>query len=178
SDVCSSDLLTALALHMLGRVELRRAGFPTGLTLLDEAMAIVTSRTAMPLVVGIVYCSVIDACRGVFSLRRMHEWTAALERWCEGQAGLVAFHADCRVARAEMLVLRGGLAGGRGRGGAGAAGRHGLVDAARERRRRLPGRRVAPSARRARARRGGLRGRGAGGGRGPARPRAAAARAG
>ena len=101
------DDLTALALHMLGRVELRRARFTTGLTLLDEAMAIVTSRTAMPLVVGIVYCSVIDACRGVFSLRRMHEWTAALERWCEGQAGLVAFHADCRVARAEMLVLRG-----------------------------------------------------------------------
>lgn len=99
--------LSALALHQLGRIELRRSRVDEGLMLLDEAMATVSSRATSPFVIGVVYCSVIDACRSIFSLRRAHEWTEALGRWCEAQPGLVAFYGDCCVARAEMLVLRG-----------------------------------------------------------------------
>ena len=99
--------LESLALHVLGRAELRRSRVDEGLALLDEAMAVLASRVTSPFVIGVVYCSVIDACRAVFSLRRAHEWTEALGRWCESQPDLVAFYGDCCVARAEMLVLRG-----------------------------------------------------------------------
>ena len=99
--------LTALALQLLGRTQLRRARFPEGLALLDEAMVVVASGRLKPQVAGIVYCSVIDGCRDSYSLRRAQEWTAALTRWCESQPELVTFTGECRVARAEMLVLRG-----------------------------------------------------------------------
>lgn len=99
--------LESLALHVLGRAELRRSRVDEGLALLDEAMAVLASRVTTPFVIGVVYCSVIDACRAVFSLQRAHEWTEALGRWCENQPDLVAFYGDCCVARAEMLVLRG-----------------------------------------------------------------------
>lgn len=99
--------LEALALHLLGRAELRRSRVDEGLALLDEAMTVLASSVTNPFVIGIVYCSVIDACRSIFSLRRAHEWTEALGRWCDTQPGLVAFHGECSVARAEMLMLRG-----------------------------------------------------------------------
>jgi DNA-binding CsgD family transcriptional regulator len=103
----SDPNLTALALQLMGRVELRRGNTDAGLTLLDEAMVTVASGSLMPAVAGIVYCSVIDGCRSAYAIRRVHEWTEALTRWCERQPQLVTFTGECRVARAEMLVLRG-----------------------------------------------------------------------
>ena len=99
--------LTALALQLVGRVQLRRAQVAEGLALLDEAMVAVTSGALRPQAAGIVYCSVIDGCRDIYSLRRAHEWTLALTRWCEAQPELVTFTGECRVARSEMLVLHG-----------------------------------------------------------------------
>ncbi len=103
----SDPNLTALGLQLMGRVELRRGRTDAGLTLLDEAMVTVASGSLMPAVAGIVYCSVIDGCRAAYAIRRVHEWTEALTRWCERQPQLVTFNGDCRVARAELLVLRG-----------------------------------------------------------------------
>src|SRR5690606_9191439 len=67
----------------------------------------VSSGALRPQVAGIVYCSVIDGCRASYSLQRAHEWTMALTRLCEQHPELIAFSGECRVARAEMLVLHG-----------------------------------------------------------------------
>jgi DNA-binding NarL/FixJ family response regulator len=58
-------------------------------------------------VTGIVYCGVILACQEAYEVRRAHEWTAALTRWCESRPDMVAFTGRCLVHRAELLELRG-----------------------------------------------------------------------
>jgi len=100
--------LSAMALQLLGRAHLVRSELVEGFALLDEAMVAVASGAMNPQVVGMVYCSVIDGCRASYSLRRAFEWTEALTVWAERQPSLVAFTGECRVARAEMLLLRGG----------------------------------------------------------------------
>jgi len=100
------DLL-ALAIHMHGRALLRQSRVSEGLALLDEAMVSVATGDLSPQVTGLIYCSVIGACREVWALGRAHEWTAALTNWCDGQPDMVPYTGECRVYRAEILQLRG-----------------------------------------------------------------------
>ncbi len=99
--------LLAFALHLHGRALLRLDRVEDGLALLDEAMISVAAGELSPLVTGILYCSVLGACREVWALGRAREWTAALTDWCERQPEMVAYTGECRVFRAELLQLRG-----------------------------------------------------------------------
>jgi ATP/maltotriose-dependent transcriptional regulator MalT len=70
-------------------------------------MVAVTGGELSPMVTGLLYCSVVDACQEVCALERAHEWTSALTGWCEQQPEMVAFTGICGVHRAEILQLRG-----------------------------------------------------------------------
>jgi len=99
--------LHAFAVHAQGIVRLRQARLAEGLALIDEAMVALSSREMMPILTGIIYCSVISACHSVYALRRASEWTRALAAWCDPQPGLVPFAGRCLVFRSEVLQLRG-----------------------------------------------------------------------
>lgn len=98
-----------LVLARLGQgealIELRRTA--EGMALMDEVMVAVTSGEVSPVVVGIAYCSVIDACQRVFDLQRAQEWTTALDRWCESQPQLVHFRGQCLLNRAQLKLFHG-----------------------------------------------------------------------
>ncbi len=95
--------LTACARHLQGRALLRLQQIESGLALLDEAMAAVTVGELSPIMTGLVYCAVIEACRQVYALDRARAWTLALSRWCADQPQLLAFTTACQVHRAEIM---------------------------------------------------------------------------
>jgi len=99
--------LMALTRHSRGRGLIRMGRIQDGLLLLDEAMTAIDAGELSPLVVGDVYCSVIEGCFEVFDFRRAQEWTAALARWCEAQPDLVPYRGQCLARRAEILQLHG-----------------------------------------------------------------------
>ena len=99
--------LLAFARLGLGRSTIKLERVDDGIRLLDEVMVSVTSGEVSPTIIGEIYCSVIDACHEVFDLRRAHEWTDALTRWCSSQPELTAFQGACRVNRAALLQLNG-----------------------------------------------------------------------
>jgi DNA-binding CsgD family transcriptional regulator len=99
--------LLAMTGHGMGRALVRLGEVEEGMTLLDSVMVSVTADEVSPMVVGEVYCGVLEACREVFDLRRAREWTAALTRWCDGQPELVAHRGPCMVYRAEVMQFHG-----------------------------------------------------------------------
>jgi DNA-binding CsgD family transcriptional regulator len=99
--------LSTVAAHLQGRALMQQGQVQPAFRLLDEAMVAVTGGELSPIVTGLIYCSVIDACQQVFALRRAQEWTSALSRWCEQQPEMLAFTGTCLVHRAEIMQLRG-----------------------------------------------------------------------
>jgi len=99
--------LVAFGRQGQGRTLIRMGQLDEGLALLDEVMVAVTAGELLPMSVGDIYCSVIDACSEIFDLRRAVEWTAALERWCEAQADHIPYRGMCLIHRAEILQLQG-----------------------------------------------------------------------
>jgi DNA-binding NarL/FixJ family response regulator len=102
-----SGELVGLALHQQGLLLIEAGRTDEGLAKLDEAMLEVASGSMTPMATGIVYCGAITGCCTAYELRRMHEWTAAMTRWCDSQPQLLQFTGECRVRRAELKQLRG-----------------------------------------------------------------------
>ncbi len=99
--------LVTLARHGQGRTLIRLGRAAEGAELIDEVMVALTNDEVLPLVVGDIYCSVIQACRESFDLRRAQAWTRALTRWCDAQPDLVPYRGQCLLHRAEIMQLHG-----------------------------------------------------------------------
>ncbi len=97
----------ALGVLGLGQAQVMLGRLDDGLALLDEAMVAVTVGEISPVPAGIIYCAVIETCHLAFDVRRAHEWTRALDKWCEGQQNLLAFSGQCQMHRAELYRLHG-----------------------------------------------------------------------
>ena len=110
ASVTVSPTWSRSARHLQGRAAIKLGRVSQGIKLLDETMLAVVAGELSPIITGLMYCSIIDACRGAYELNRAREWTVALSRWCDRQAGMVAFTDACFVHRAEILCLQGAWA--------------------------------------------------------------------
>ncbi len=99
--------LFGLAVLGQGQVALMRGEVDRAMHLFDEVMVAVTGEELSPVVAGIVYCAVIEACIEAWDLRRAAEWTEALSQWCAAQPGLVPYRGQCLVHRSLVLLARG-----------------------------------------------------------------------
>lgn len=99
--------LVSCGRHLQGRALIGLGQVEKGLERLDQAMIAVTAGELDPILTGLVYCSVIQACQQVYALARAWEWTSALTQWCEAQPQMAAFTSTCLVHRAEIMQLRG-----------------------------------------------------------------------
>jgi class 3 adenylate cyclase len=79
-----------------------------GFRRMEEATIAAVNGELSPFVAGVAYCSMISASRDTTDYRRAGEWTEAAHRWCERQS-INGFPGICRVHRAEIVGLQGGL---------------------------------------------------------------------
>jgi DNA-binding CsgD family transcriptional regulator len=99
--------LLALGRLGLGDISVQLGDISGGMMLLDEVMAAVTSDDVSPLLVGIIYCAIMNTCQQAFDVRRATEWTNGFSQWCEAQPDLVPFRGECIVRRSELMQRQG-----------------------------------------------------------------------
>jgi class 3 adenylate cyclase len=98
--------LQATALTLLGSLRIATGETSDGFALMEEATIAAVNGELSPFVTGVIYCTMIAACRDLTDYRRASEWTEATERWCERQS-VSGFPGVCRVHRAEVVALSG-----------------------------------------------------------------------
>jgi DNA-binding CsgD family transcriptional regulator len=101
-----ADLL-ALSQHGQGRALILLSEPSAGMAVLDEVLVALTTDELSPVVVGDIYCGVIEACHDTWDVRRAREWTAAFSRWCAAQPDLVPFRGECLVYRSAVMQRQG-----------------------------------------------------------------------
>ncbi len=99
--------LIAQGLVLQGRIMIYFGRVPGGLALLDEAMIEISTAEVSPIIAGMVYCSMIEACQELSDFSRAASWTTALTKWCDAQPGLVPFTGQCSLHRGQIMRLRG-----------------------------------------------------------------------
>src|SRR5215217_7884303 len=99
--------LAALGRVGAGRARIRLGDGGAGVALLDEVMVAVETGELSPIVVGDLYCTVLEGCQELFDLRRAQQWTELLAGWCAAQQDLVPYRGQCLLHRAELLALHG-----------------------------------------------------------------------
>jgi DNA-binding CsgD family transcriptional regulator len=99
--------LIALGLVAQGRMMIYSGRVPEGLALLDEAMVEVSTAEVSPIIAGMVYCAMIEACQELSDFSRAASWTTALTTWCDAQPGLVPFTGQCSLHRGQIMRLHG-----------------------------------------------------------------------
>jgi DNA-binding CsgD family transcriptional regulator len=99
--------LISIARHLEGHALIVQGHVLTGLGCLDDAMLAVVAKEVSPIVTGLLYCSVLEACRQVYALGRAREWTDAFSRSCAEQPEMVAFTDTCLVHRSEIMQFHG-----------------------------------------------------------------------
>ena len=104
---CGEPSSAAMARIGVGQSLVGLGRVAEGIAQLENVMLSVIADEVNPIVSGIAYCTVIDACAEAFDPKRAGEWTRALSRWCEGQPDLVPFRGQCLVHRAQIMQLRG-----------------------------------------------------------------------
>ncbi len=102
--------IEVLALSGKGRGLIKRGEIDEGLALLDEATAAAVCGELSPHSTGFVYCITISSCHDLGDFRRAAEWTEAANSWCDS-LDVSGFPGACRLHRAEIMRLRGDLAG-------------------------------------------------------------------
>jgi len=105
-DLGDADL-AALARCTEGRARVKKGELAAGLACFDEAMLVTSSGTVLPIVAGLVYCSMIANCNRIFALDRAREWTLALGELCASQPQFSTFAGTCEVHRCEVMQLGG-----------------------------------------------------------------------
>jgi ATP/maltotriose-dependent transcriptional regulator MalT len=99
--------LVVLARYVEGSILIRQGRVSDGVALLDEAMLEAIQGDLPPMVIGEIYCNLIDACYELGDLRRAGEWTEGLRRWSGEAQPQSAYPGMCRARRAGLLLLRG-----------------------------------------------------------------------
>ena len=74
--------LAALGRVGAGRARIRLGDGGGGVALLDEVMVAVETGELSPIMVGDLYCTVLEGCQELFDLRRAQQWTEVLTGWC------------------------------------------------------------------------------------------------
>lgn len=98
--------LTTFGLLGQGQAMIQLGNVSKGTALLDESM-IAVEAAETPLVVGIVYCAVIETCQLIFDIRRAQEWTTVLSHWCKLQPDLIPFRGQCLIRRSQLMHIHG-----------------------------------------------------------------------
>jgi class 3 adenylate cyclase len=99
-----------LALVGKGRALVKAGEVEEGLALIDEASAAGVCGELQPYSTGLVYCIAISSFQDLGDYRRAAEWTEVANRWCD-ELDVSGFPGACRIHRAEIMRLRGDLAG-------------------------------------------------------------------